>query len=176
MTKFILHGGYTREDNEDNRNFFKEVTKDAKQILCIYFAREKSGWEESFEDDKQKSNFKKLVMANEEEIERQIKEADTIWIRGGDTELLKKKLSEINFKELIKGKTIAGSSAGVHILVKYYFSINKKCIGEGLGILNIKAFCHYTEDERGNLEKLKQHKEKLVTLVIPDYKYVVLEL
>ncbi len=176
MTKFILHGGYTSDDNEDNKNFFKEVTKSAKQILCIYFAKEKNRWEEAFENDKKKTNFKNLILANEEEIENQIKEADTIWIRGGDTDLLKEKLSKINFKELIKGKTIAGSSAGVYVLVKYYFSNNKRKLGKGFGILNIKAFCHFTEKDRSNLEKLKQYKEEIETIVLPDYKYVVVEI
>jgi len=61
-------------------------------------------------------------------------------------------------------------------LAKYYLSEDKKSIENGLEILNLKVFCHYTKDGRENLEKLKQHKEKLATIVIPDYKYVVLEL
>ena len=176
MTKFILHGGNTRLDNEDNKNFYNEVTKSAKNILCIYFAREKDKWEESFENDKKKTNFKNLILANEKGIEDQIKEADTIWIRGGHTDILKEKLSKINFKKLIEGKTVAGSSAGVYVLVKYYFSNSKRYIGEGFGILNVKAFCHYTDEERESLEKLKQHKEKLETIILPDCKYVVVEI
>ncbi|MBI4158970.1 Type 1 glutamine amidotransferase-like domain-containing protein [Candidatus Woesearchaeota archaeon] len=176
MTKFILHGGYTRYNNEDNKNFFKEITKHAKKVLCVYFAKEKDRWEESFEDDKKKTNFKNMILANEEDIENQIKEADTIWIRGGDTNILKEKLSKINFKKLIEGKTVAGSSAGVYVLVKYYFSNNRRRLEEGFGILNVKAFCHYTDEERENLEKLKQYKEKLEVILLPDCKYVVLEI
>ncbi|MDP3093491.1 MAG: hypothetical protein Q8N16_01890 [bacterium] len=42
MTKYILHGGYTKEINRDNDSFFTEITADAKngaQILLCYFAR-----------------------------------------------------------------------------------------------------------------------------------------
>lgn len=175
MTKFILHGGYTRDNNGDNKKFFEEITKNAKKILCIYFAK-KDNWKSYFEEDKPIFNFKNLVLANEEDIIKQIKEVDTVYIRGGDTELLKERLSKINFKKLIKGKTVVGSSAGAYVLSKCYYSNYKHKIGEGFGILNIKVFCHYNYGERENLEKLKQHNEKLETVVIPDYKYVVLEL
>ena len=36
MTGFILHGGYTRYDNEDNKNFFKELLNE-----CIRLANRK---------------------------------------------------------------------------------------------------------------------------------------
>ncbi len=175
MTKFILHGGYTRIENEDNKNFFEEVKKNAKQILCIYFARDKKEWKKRFEEDKKKFNFDNLAMADEEDIENQIKMADTIFLSGGDTEILKKRLIKIRFKDLIKGKTISGSSAGALVLCKYFYNNDNDKFLEGLGILNIKLFCHYSEDKKDKLEMLKKFKENLKTYVLRDYEFIILE-
>lgn len=41
MTKFILHGGFTRIDNEPNRAFFKEFLADVHDggnVLMVFFA------------------------------------------------------------------------------------------------------------------------------------------
>ena len=173
MTKFILHGGYTKVENESNRKFFDEVKRDAKQILCIYFAKEKERWEEVFENDKMKFNFDNIILADEENVENQIKEADTIYLSGGDTEILKEKLIKINFEDLIKGKTIAGSSAGALVLAKRLYNNDNDKFFDGLNILNIKVFCHYSEEKKDRLEILKQHGEDLKVYVLKDYEFVI---
>ena len=41
MTKYILHGGFNRVDNELNRSFFSECMKDLKEdctVLLVLFA------------------------------------------------------------------------------------------------------------------------------------------
>lgn len=43
MTKYILHGGFTREENDSNTAFFEEFIKDVLnngKILMVYFASE----------------------------------------------------------------------------------------------------------------------------------------
>ena len=54
MTKYILHGGSTRDKTTGNKNFFKESTKNLPNkadILCIYFANPQKLWKEKFRQD-----------------------------------------------------------------------------------------------------------------------------
>ena len=184
MIKFVLHGGNTSEKNLDNNSFFKEMIlgKEGKvRILLNYFARDEHELNElSIQDMKR---FKKLSVikdlsfeiAHPNKLPQQLKWSDVMYIRGGLTEQLMRKLSLTkDFERHFDGKTIGGSSAGVYALVKYYFSNDSKKIGKGLGILNIKAYCHYEQKDRGVIEKLASYKEKLPILVLPNYKRVVI--
>jgi len=150
-TKFILHGGYTREQNELNEGFFKELTRsvpDGGTILLVYFAS--GGDIDKFEDDKKRiSNFVgnkvvTFVKATENDFISQVKNADVIYLRGGNTQTLKNQLS--TYPELHKsilGKTVAGSSAGAYVLSKYYYSNSRDEVLEGFGFLPIRVVCHY---------------------------------
>jgi len=54
MTKYILHGGYTREPNEDNANFFREMTTGFSgkvHILLVYFASEEDLIEQKYQQE-----------------------------------------------------------------------------------------------------------------------------
>ncbi len=155
-TKFILHGGYTSTPNELNRTFYEEISRsvpDGGEMLLVYFSRKEEETEELFEQDKnrilEKSGGKKLniVLAKEENFVDQLRNAHAIYMRGGDTQRLLNVLRKFTeFSEAIKGKTVAGSSAGAYVLAKYYYSGSKRDIFEGLGILPIKIICHYNED------------------------------
>ena len=57
MTKYILHGGAAKRDTEDNKKFFKEITKglaDPARILIVCFARNEAEWNDLFENTKLK--------------------------------------------------------------------------------------------------------------------------
>lgn len=106
----------------------------------------------------------------------QIKSADVIYLRGGETEMLKEMLSKIkNLSELWQGKIVAASSAGVYVLSKYYYTNSKDDIYEGFGILPIKTFCHYAEEKSDKLEKLKKYGEDLKVYAIPEEKFFIIE-
>jgi hypothetical protein len=184
MIRFVLHGGDTSEKNCDNNSFFKEMTLGKKgkvQVLLNYFAR--PDWE-IIELSKQDIKRFKLESVNKNlefdvaknnEFSKQLEWADVMYMRGGVTSLLTKKLSRTpNLENLFDGKTIGGSSAGVYALVKYYFCNDEKKIGKGLGILNIKAYCHYGQKDREVVEKLASYKEKLPLLVLPNHKWTVI--
>lgn len=184
MTKYILHGGNTREVNPDNDSFFQEMTLGGKGktlVLLNYFSREDNEIEELAKQDKQRfllnSKNKELEfeIAQPEIFAEQLKKAYVMYMRGGETDKFKEKLSRTsNIEKLFKNKVIAGSSAGVYVLSKYYWGNDNAKIGEGLGILNFKAFCHYQPKDIDIIEKLLQHKEDLPLLVLPNYKWVVL--
>ena len=79
-----------------------------------------------------------------------------------------------NLKHLFKGKTIAGSSAGVYTLSKYYYSNDLKNIFNGLGILNIKAYCHIKKTDSRIVSVLNKHKEELPLVLLPDCMWITL--
>lgn len=183
MTKYILHGGDTREINPDNNGFFREMTlgsKDKILVLLNYFAREDSEVEGLAEQDKQRflQNYDgkdlEFEIAHPEQLIGQISRADVMYMRGGETNWLKEKLLKTpNLTELFKNKVIAGSSAGAYVLSKYYWGNDTNKLGDGLGIINFKTYCHYQPKDSGILNKLTAYKEKLPLLVLPNYKWVV---
>jgi cyanophycinase-like exopeptidase len=151
-TKFILHGGYTREQNEHNEGFFKELASsvpDKGTILLVYFAND-GDFDKKFEEDKIRiSSFAEnkeinFVRATENDFIAQVKNADLIYLRGGDTQKLKNQLSTYpELRESISEKTIAGSSAGAYVLAKYYYSNSRSNVFEGFGFLPVRVICHY---------------------------------
>lgn len=187
MTKYILHGGNTRDKTEDNKEFFVELTNgllDNATILCIYFSRPKELWPELFEQDK--INFSsaspqkvfKFMLADDSTptFVEQLKKAAVVHLRGGETDKLKETLSKVkNLNKLLKNKVVSGSSAGAYVLSRYYYTNSKDEIREGLGILPIKTFCHYTEEKSDKLKLLKEHGEDLKTYAIPEEKFFVFE-
>lgn len=101
MTKYILHGGNTREISPDNDSFFREMTlcsKNKTLVLLNYFARKDNEVEGFAEQDKQhflqNSDGKDLEfeIAHPEQLIGQISRADVMYMRGGKINLLKEKL------------------------------------------------------------------------------------
>jgi peptidase E len=188
MTKYILHGGETKVNNESNKDFFFECTnlpQTIVKVVCIYFAKSSGSVEEAFELAKKKFTEaaaldKKLtfVLADEnlEILREQIQSADVVYIHGGDTDRLKEKLVGLSdFAQLIAGKTVAGSSAGAYILARYYYSNSKHIISEGFGILPIKVFAHYSEEKQKQRSQLEVFGEELSVYTIPETEFVIIE-
>lgn len=184
MVKFLLHGGYTNYRNKDNNDFYKEMTTGFSgdvRVLINCFARDEKQVVEKVKRHKERLLLhgvnKKLEfkVANLEEFDDQIRWSDVIYIDGGDTFQLVKKLSfSRNLEKLFEGKVVGGSSAGVYVLAKYFYSNDVGRIGKGLGILNIKAYCHYEPKDTQIVKKLTSYKEKLPLLILPNYKWVVM--
>jgi len=150
-TKFILHGGYTSERNQHNEGFFRELAAsipDRGIVLLVYFASDDGI--NKFDDDKKRiSSFLEnnevcFVRATENGFVDQVKNADVIYLRGGDTQKLKDQLSIYpDLPESISGKTIVGSSAGACVLAKYYYTNSMHEVSKGFGFLPIRIVCHY---------------------------------
>jgi len=183
MTKFILHGGDTSDKNSDNNYFFRELVNglaDKITILLCYFSSEKSEWEMKSKQDITritKLNPKKkltFLTADSRKLKVQLAKSDVFYMRGGDTQMLLETLQKTpNFKNILDNKTIAGSSAGAYALAKYFYSISRKQVFEGLGFLNVQCTCHFTPENKKAIESLKKHS-KLPIIVLPNYKSLVL--
>ena len=179
-TKYILSGGYAGRPNEENDKFFQEILnidKTKLNILLVYFAKPLSEYKRMIKEDEyqftKNKNGKELCfeIADEEKFEKQAKEADIIYLHGGQTlKLFETLKSYANLKELFDGKIIAGESAGAYVLSKYFYSKSEGGVFQGLGYVPAKTICHYIGK---NSEKLNKCGEKLNLLLLPDYKYKV---
>lgn len=115
MTKFLLHGGYERRDNESNKAFYKELVQDVPSngtVLLVYFASESDDLSEDFREQtnkiKEYSSREdiKFALATQENFLNELTQADAIHFRGGDTNKLLLVLSKYSIpKSLIENKT-----------------------------------------------------------------------
>jgi len=183
MTKYILHGGNTKELNEDNNGFFREMTLGLPgrvHVLLNYFSRLDSEIEECAKEDKRRllknSQNKDLSfeIADPQKFIDQLKKCNIMYMRGGDSAKLIKMMSPFSdLKELFKNKVIVGSSAGVYVMTRYYWENDTGILGEGLGILNFKVYCHYNPNDINIVNKLQEYKENLPLLTLPNCKWVI---
>lgn len=185
MTKFVLHGGNVGDNNNDNTSFFREMTIHPKKeinFLINCFACDPERIEDKFRrhsalfsqhSDNKNISFK---LADVDNFGSQLKWADIVFLEGGvATEKLMVKLGVTkNFKKLLDGKTVGGSSAGANCLAKYYFGNESREIAPGLGVLNIKTFCHFELKDGDIVAKLAAFKEDLPIVALPNYKWVTL--
>ena len=191
-TKFILHGGYTSEENDLNQGYFAEMVKgvsDGGKILLVYFASKDEGVEEKYQKDSARLlSFAKdrtihPVRATDKNFIEEVKSSDVIYLRGGDTQKLKTTLDKYpNFTEVIKGKVISGSSAGAYVLSKYYFTNSLNKVMEGYGCVPAKVVCHYQSKIHPSPENvdpvnaMEEHDNDLELILLKDYEWVVREI
>ncbi|MBU0975254.1 MAG: Type 1 glutamine amidotransferase-like domain-containing protein [Patescibacteria group bacterium] len=191
MTKFILHGGESSKPNPDNRYFFRLFTQGLTgkvKILLNYFSQPEEKWSDKSKQDIsgiKKNNLGKELdfeIADSNCFEVQLQDADILHMRGGNIFLLLEQLKKYkNFFDLIKCKTVIGSSAGAYAVAKYYTlpryyygqTINRQ-IQRGLGILDIKIHCHHKPTDQVIVNKLKKSGEDLDIIVLPKYKSVIM--
>lgn len=179
-TKIIVSGGYANEANTENTKFFTEILKDTpndSSILIILFAKPEDEWArksqcviDQFEHVGESKNIRYTV-ANHNSLEDQIDKSDIVYIHGGDTALLIESIHKhTNFVERIKGKIVAGESAGTYLLSKCFYSKTLGEIRDGLGIIPIKVICHY---EGKNEDKLDDCPDNLEKLLLKDFEHKV---
>ena len=181
MTKYILHGGNTSDRSEDNRSFIQEMIKGLPanpKLLLVVFAEK--DWDKTYEKDfKIISNYLdgtpvQLLRAKPDTFDQQVKEADIIYLRGGNTKKLQSYLENRDLKKLFDGKVVAGSSAGTYVLSRYYYGNDTKKLEEGLGLLPVKTICHFNESLKNKLIELENFREKLDIYTLPNHKFVVI--
>jgi len=154
MTKYILHGGYTRRENELNKTFFKELLRDVPDggnVLLVYFASEThDGAIKSFENLKQKlpehAEGKNLnyVFATKENFLEEFDKANVVFFNGGTTNPLLETIRAFpDLRSGVGAKTVAGSSAGAYMLARYGTSHSEVHMREGIGFVPLKVICHY---------------------------------
>ena len=180
-TKYLLHGGFTPgKQDEDNREFYSEILKDAPEkpnILLVCFAKDSERIPTATTKVMAEFNKNKwqdelfFEVANQESFVKQVESADIIYLHGGTSlKLLDALKRHSNLGELFKGKTIAGESAGANVLGQVFYSPSSDSVSEGLGLLPIKVIPHYSEKYKGKLDNIKPELE---TLALPEYQFKV---
>ena len=189
MTKYVLHGGFTRIDNELNRGFWAEVARDVPEngtVLLVFFAAEDNVSERAsatIESIQAQTGGKKLnlVVAIEKDFLNQLKQANAVYLHGGSTDKLVEILRKYpDLKPLFKNKTIAGSSAGAYMLSTFYPLHHdgwQQEEGRGLGILPLRVICHYESLELPptpeSVEALKNMTPELELVLLKDCEWRV---
>jgi len=187
MTKFILHGGFTRHENELNRSFYEEFVRDVPEqgtVLIVHFASREEDTAVAFDEQCRKfaeqaqSKNMSFVKATEENFIEQLKQADAIYFHGGSTNKLLRILRTYpDLKPLMEGKTIAGSSAGAYALAKLGTSHSEDAMREGLGLVPLRVVCHYESPElppaEGAISLLKRTAENLELVLLKDCEWQV---
>lgn len=182
-TKYILHGGYATRKNKDNDKFFQEILKSRKKdlnILLVMFAKFKKDYAakskqviSQFEKNNLKKKNLSFDIADEKSLAKQIKQVDIIYLQGGDTRRLLKKMRQYkNFEKAVQGKIVAGGSAGAYVLSSYYYSRSRNAVALGLGLVPVKVSCHY-EKNKAYEKFLKNIPADLPLLLLPKYKFKV---
>ena len=189
MTKFILHGGFTRIDNELNRGFFKELLADVPDggiVLMVFFASREEDPANTFKELSERMQAeapsKKLhfIQASKERFLDEVKGAGALYLHGGSTNKLLKVLREFpTFGQLIEGKTVAGSSAGAYTIAKYGASHSEDAMREGLGLAPLRVVCHYESLELppapGAVAVLERTATELELVLLRDFEWKVFE-
>lgn len=197
MTRYILHGGASLPQSEDNKLYYQEMVKGLAEVnvLLVYFAREQS--EYALLSERDMSNFRwanpnvicTFTIANEHNFVQQVQKADIVIFSGGTSYKLIATIKKqgVNLKELFKNKIIAGSSAGANMLSEWFYGHGAGEVGEGLGILPITVYVHYKADKDGKFwfsdEKTAKIEKELVEksgrteiIRIPEQKCTVIEI
>ncbi len=187
-TKYILHGGFTREENESNKAFFQEFVKDIPddgKVLLVYFAsrtdeEQKLSFESHVKTIKENSQGKNLnfQIATKENFIEEISQADAILFNGGSTNKLLAVLRNYpDLKAMFKNKTVAGSSAGAYALAAFGASHSEEAMREGLGCVPLRVICHYESPKLPPypkaVELLRNTRQDLELVTLKDYEWKV---
>lgn len=188
MTKYVLHGGFTKEDNKLNQEFFAEFLRDVPEngkVLFVYFAvRPGDSISEKYEAHvrmcKAQSQGKNLefIVATEENFLEELKSADAVFFNGGSTSKLLRILKTYpDLRPLVGGKTVAGSSAGAYVLATLGTSHSEEVMREGLGFVPLRVVCHFESSKlppsMASFEVLKNSAPELELLVLKDFEWKV---
>lgn len=179
-TKYILSGGYANEVNSINDSFFREIikgTSDSVNILVIMFAKTGNDIRRFYDITKDQfernRKDKKITyrLASTESLASDIAESQIIYIHGGETIKLIEDMEEFSeFLQLIKGKIVAGESAGAYLLASKFICESIGFVHDGTGALPINLMCHFNGKNEEKLDSIDNNLEKVL---LRDYEYRV---
>lgn len=174
MTKYVLNSGGVKRNLDLKRKFHREIVKDLgnspKFLLCV-FAQGREYWEAKFPgysraiaEDMPKGVHPTFELALPDKFVHQCKEANVIFIYGGDCDLLFYWMRKFDYMALFKDKVVATTSAGSCMLADSYYTCDWRACQDGFGILPIKFIPHYdsdfgADDPRGPIDWQKAKKE-----------------
>lgn len=174
--RLLLHGGYPTgfQNAENDIALYSKFVEAAKQgrgkILYCFFAKP---WPEErmkmlYANLAKLDNDVEHIMAERENFEAQIKNADVVFFQGGATHALKEELEKFDAVTLLREKImVAGSSAGANNLAKIGFaSADGGSPVNGLGLYTLPVIPHAnTWPVEEYLAKMREVTHEPVTLI-----------
>jgi len=155
-TKYVLESGNISSHPKLRKQFHTELVKglnDEPSFLICAFAKLRESWEETYKhyselikDDVPRSVKLRFTLAVPQTFEQQCKEADVIYIGGGDDHLVQYWMKQFDLPAIFRNKVIASNSAGTNMLVQSFWTCDWRECMDGLGILPIKFIAHYLSD------------------------------
>lgn len=158
MTKYILAGGADRKYAVYGEKLAAEVSPARSEPLVLlgcFFAVPREEWEAKFADRKQWYTGvfgpkTKAILAFPDTFTKQVKNADIIYLHGGDDVLLSHYLNTFdNLAALWAGKTVIGSSAGADYLAESFWTGDWREVRQGSGLSGLNILAHYESEEYG---------------------------
>ena len=158
MTKYILAGGADRKYPEYAAKLRSEIAKTITKpplVLSCLFAEPREVWEGKFADRQAwfAATFGEgciTQMAFPDTFAEQIREADIIYLHGGDDTLLTHYLEEFDdLATLFSDKIVIGSSAGADYLAKEYWTCDWRQVRTGSGLTDLNIIPHFESPEYG---------------------------
>lgn len=186
MTKIILHGGYSMHADERNNAFYREmlasVPRHDANVLVAYFAKDEGDAMAKFPREQQRfldnaeGKSLSIRLATQENFINEIKDADILYLGGGKSlRLLNLLKSYPDFKNAIKGKVVAGESAGANVLSKYFYSKTEGGVFEGLGVVPIR-FCPHFDHRPEAVDALSKYSPELPEVLLNEYEMTAMEI
>lgn len=184
-TTHILHGGSAQHINSENDLFFREILKTTSnnpQILLVHFGSSPERLDLNKERDTNQflrnKGDKELIFTEAEEgtFIEQISQSDVIYLGGGTTgQLLSALRAYPDLADSLKGKIVAGESAGANVQATYCYSKSGGGIIKGLGMLPIFMYPHYEKGGEKEID-LTQIPNSLEKLFLGNYQFKVFEI
>lgn len=181
MTRYIISGGDSTLTAQAEANFYSSMLTLAPTnpaVLLILFARPEHDYSQILEQTSQQIskyvNVSALNVASGSKsvFMKQLRLADIIIIRGGDTKKLLLALKKLNIKNAdLSEKVIVGSSAGANVLASNYYSLTNKRVEAGLGLIKINLVVHYRSKKYKGIDWdgiSLRFKDQLPTVALPE--------
>ena len=174
ISRFLLHGGRVKLPDQRNDLFFRNLVtglEDHDQVLSIGFAQHDVAIrKEYFQRDKhfllaQTRNKVKVENATYDNLTEQVRASKSIYITGGSCPELINDISRYpDFISSLRGKLVAGTSAGACLFSSYYLNLPDSTVLTGMGLFPIRLMVHFGNPEfKSTNQTLKilesEHKE-----------------
>lgn len=174
MTKYIMQSGGLKNQPDAAKEYFAELLEgfgDEPKLLWCFFATLPDDCNERFE--KYTKLFKPFmpesvkpvhINATIENFEKEVEQADAIYLHGGSIRPLSDVLRKYNLDEIFDDKSVGTNSASSMVLAEHAWSCDRRTPTEGLGLFPIKFLAHYksdygADDSRGPIDWEKAHDE-----------------
>lgn len=173
--RYILNGGHISQREDKGEKFFKAVTfgKTSPKILVCLFGFEENERQNLLQREEKRflefagSCKPQLILAEEENFPTQVRNADILFIKGGNVDSLIYKLSlDMDWVNALDGKTLAATGSGVCALSYFYLDLksDEPRFKEGFRVLKAKLATHYTatsfDGENKSVTKAKDYWRK----------------